>query len=391
MHDPGGPVQLLFLGISGYRYPHVRIRCYQFADRLKQQGFETEVLSFKDHLAHGKNEADMYSFGDRDRLWLVLKSIPRLWKYRNGVFYLQKAHYHTAGAIRLARMFNIPFILDYDDYEIGEDPHGASLFCGFNHSVLSRFFYGVAGDREVTERIARRAVCCVASSNHLAEFLSEFNSRVVTISTGVDTDMFTPAGPSDSERDRPFTFLWTGLIWGQTIVDNVCFMLNAFKLVLDHHPGVRLRIIGEGDRMEEVRKHALRHLPVGTVEFLPWLLPERMPEALRRADAGLLPLIDNSLWTRSKSPTKLFEYLAAGLPVVASRTGEAALVIRHGETGFLADDPESFAESMEKLCRDPALTAAMGRAARADAETQYSLAVLGNRLAGALKQYLKIS
>lgn len=65
------------------------------------------------------------------------------------------------------------------------------------------------------------------------------------------------------------------------------------------------------------------------------------------------------------SPLKLFDYMAAGLPVVATRTGQIAEVVQDGVQGYLVgDDPREVADALIKLARDPDRRRAMGRAAR---------------------------
>jgi glycosyltransferase involved in cell wall biosynthesis len=73
------------------------------------------------------------------------------------------------------------------------------------------------------------------------------------------------------------------------------------------------------------------------------------------------------------SPTKLFEYLAAGKPVVASRLGQIAEVIEHGVNGWLVPpgDAEALAAAVTALAGDPALRERLGRAARAGAAARH--------------------
>jgi phosphatidylinositol alpha-1,6-mannosyltransferase len=81
------------------------------------------------------------------------------------------------------------------------------------------------------------------------------------------------------------------------------------------------------------------------------------------------------------------EAAAAGVPPVAGASGGAAEAVAHGETGLVVDqpdDPAAVAQAIDALLRDPARRAAMGRAARRRAETEFAYPVLAGRLAAAL-------
>jgi glycosyltransferase involved in cell wall biosynthesis len=70
---------------------------------------------------------------------------------------------------------------------------------------------------------------------------------------------------------------------------------------------------------------------------------------------------------------KILQYMAAGLPVIASPVGANAELVREGITGFLPKSPDDWPAAIAALAKDPALRARMGTAARELAATHYTL------------------
>src|SRR5207247_208343 len=91
------------------------------------------------------------------------------------------------------------------------------------------------------------------------------------------------------------------------------------------------------------------------------------------ADVGVSWLPDD-LWSRGKCGLKVLQYMAAGLPVVANPVGVQAELVRHGETGFLAETPAQWLEAIGRLAHDPELRRRMGRAGRQRMESAFSVA-----------------
>ncbi|MCC7369820.1 MAG: glycosyltransferase family 4 protein [Chloroflexi bacterium] len=95
---------------------------------------------------------------------------------------------------------------------------------------------------------------------------------------------------------------------------------------------------------------------------------DRVPEVLSEATVALLPLPDEPVARLFTSPLKLFDYMAAGVPIVASDLPSLREVLRHGENALLATpgDPEAFAAAVKLLIAEPDLAARLGRQAQAD-------------------------
>ena len=367
-----------FVGLSGYSYPYVRVRCYGFAAELRKYGIRTSVLSFRDHLSGGLSELEMWDRGDRAKLVMNAKAFRRLVAERPGLLYIQKIHYNAAAPYLFSRMTGTPFVLDCDDWDEG-------IACLFKRPWLNALCFGHSQYPAILKTIASRARACVVSSHYLLERLSGFNKRVFLIPTGVDTVMFNPEIWRGGEGK--IVFGWTGVVWGELMFENVLFMLDCFRQVATEHGDVALRIAGGGQLMPRVRDIIAERYSGLDIKLEAWLPYEQMPRFLSGVDIGLLPLIQKANpWVESKSPTKLFVYMAMGLPTVASRVGELRHIVADGEDGFLADGADEFSQRMSVLVVDEVLRKKLGRNAREKAVARYALDLLGSALFGVLRQ-----
>ncbi|WP_339715204.1 glycosyltransferase family 4 protein [Cyclobacterium amurskyense] len=96
----------------------------------------------------------------------------------------------------------------------------------------------------------------------------------------------------------------------------------------------------------------------GRIESIPWTEDGEV-EAILKMDIGIMPLPDNP-WERGKCAYKLIQYMACGLPVVASPIGMNKDVVIHGENGFLANSKEEWISALGKLITDPQLRKEFG-------------------------------
>jgi glycosyltransferase involved in cell wall biosynthesis len=256
-------------------------------------------------------------------------------------------------------------IFDCDDWNIREDPR---YYWVFPSSKMEYF----------TRRLAGYADACIAASLYLEGYLSPFSRRIYYLPTGVDTDLFTPAG---RDADGRIVFFWAGTIFHKEMFENVRFILSCFSELAKQRADIYLKIAGYGSYYELIKKDASgAGIRPGRIEFCGWVHPDDMPARLSGADIGLLPLIQDNRFNRAKSPTKLFEYMAMGKPVIASAAGEARHILAHGKTGFLASGREEFIYYMRLLCCDEGLRQALGRQARESVILDYSLKAMGDRL-----------
>lgn len=124
---------------------------------------------------------------------------------------------------------------------------------------------------------------------------------------------------------------------------------------IERTEGVMLLVIGGGDRYEEMKEQAKALIEKDRARFLPRMPYEKMMQYTRNADIGLSldqPISENY---RLSTPNKLFDYIQAGIPVLASDLPEVSRVIREYQVGELSDpqDPDRIAQRIQSMKEDP--------------------------------------
>lgn len=152
-------------------------------------------------------------------------------------------------------------------------------------------------------------------------------------------------------------------------------LYQLFAGIYREVPDVRFLIVGKGRNREEERLLAAAAERGFRAALLMagWLEPAAIPDYLAAADVAIYPL-DDTLVNRAKCPAKLTELLAAGLPVVADRVGQAAEYIQPGESGLLCapGDWREMATAVTMLLGSPDRGRSLGEAGRRYLFEQYA-------------------
>ncbi|MFH0754511.1 MAG: glycosyltransferase family 4 protein [Candidatus Omnitrophota bacterium] len=363
-------MRIVFVTREGYESAGARVRCYNFARMLNDAGVDASVFSFADRLGAkcGEKEFEMTLW---QKLWLNIKALGVLGKERKETIYiLQRVNYHVLAPLLLVVLKRGRYILDCDDWDIRENP------------VYHFGFYPSSKMEYLTRLVARKALLCIVASSYLQDYFKSFNARVHLIPTGVDHDVFVPCVKADLSK---VVFSWIGTAYHQPMGENLQFILDCFFEIADQDERVILSLAGEGRYFEIMKGIVAGHRHRDKVVLSDWILSDQIPGHLAGIDVGLLPLIQKTKFNQAKSPTKLFEYMSMGKPVVASRIGEAARSVRHGQTGFLAENKTDFISCMRLLVDNASLRREMGRAARDEVVFRYSLKSLGTQLVDIVK------
>jgi glycosyltransferase involved in cell wall biosynthesis len=196
---------------------------------------------------------------------------------------------------------------------------------------------------------ARRVI---AGNRYLADEARRFNAHVDVIPTVVDTRIFRP---SPSENEVPVV----GWVGTHSTLQYLRTLIPALQRLTVRRRFL-LRVVG-----------ATLDAPGVVVENRPWSL-EREVSDFQSFDVGLYPLAEDA-WSLGKSGFKAVQYMACGVPVVASPVGVTTEMVRDGENGFLATSEDDWVNRLESLLDDAKLRRRLGENGRAQAETRWSL------------------
>ncbi len=220
---------------------------------------------------------------------------------------------------------------------------------------------------ESTTRSFESADVVITVSEEVAAYVRGHGSatdRVQVVSNGVNPDRF----PEDLHATHPgptgsFTVGFVGTLkpW-----HGVPTLLEAFAKVHDEDPTCRLLIVGDGPLREKLKSDlADRYQAMAQrVSMVGAVARQQIPGLLASMDVGVAPYPE--LTDFYFSPLKLYEYMAAGLPVIASRIGEPARLIQDNVNGLLCPpgDSDALADALNRLRRDAELRDHLGQAAR---------------------------
>lgn len=232
--------------------------------------------------------------------------------------------------------------------------------------VEEQSLHRVLVDRAAAERVAHevlsRAGTVVCVSERVAAWARAHSTnpeRVHVVGNGVDTRRVRPAAEPPDET--PFTIGFVGSLKPWHGVED---LVSAVALLAAGDDGYRLLVVGDGPQREAIRSQVRALSLDGVVEMTGAVPPDEIPTLLHRMHVAVAPY--PSIPDFYFSPLKVYEYLAAGLPVVATRTGELTSTLGDGRHGVLVEpgSPAQLAAALADLRADPALRAALGRSGR---------------------------
>lgn len=259
-------------------------------------------------------------------------------------------------ATRLAR---VPLVLDLDD----------ATWLPMSSPVYGRWI-GLLKFPGKTNWLIRHAKIVLCGNETIAAHVRATGVGAVVLPTIVDPTVFAPAPQTAPEEALPVVG-WIGTHGTWRYMESI---LPALETVAREVP-FRLRIVGSGQRTLSLRGI--------DVDLLPWRI-DREVQDFQSLDVGLYPLADDS-WARAKSGLKAIQYLACGVPYVASPVGVVKEMGEAGVTHFEAVTTVEWCRALERLLRDREQRKRMGNAGRGHMIEHYVVRDFAARIGNVLR------
>jgi len=266
-------------------------------------------------------------------------------------------------AIYLSRRWKIPLHYDWDDWEKG-------IAGELTGSTLAGWTAG-KWDRLLPH------LCHTASvaSDFLRDMALKWGmppDRLWDAPVGADLERFQPR-EKDPELFKKMGIDGPVLVYsGQLEVASYAEQaVDIFAEVIKEKPTAKLLILGGGRKLDSIKKRAEEKQVFNRVLFTDYILGSDVPRYLSLADVALAPFELNDV-TRAKSPLKIAEYLAMGLPVVASDVGETRKMILGAGSCAACGDIKTMTEKTLWILNNPSVRQSMSAAGRKTAERKYN-------------------
>ena len=322
---------------------------YQFLPFLKDNSIEYDIVAWNGKLFRGLLLGEIFNyFVMTAKISWALLTIKRY-----EVVFVQKIT--LMRLLWLLRALKIKYVYDIDD-----------AIYTLHSAELAKVKQAVRVNAAIQYmKSAKHMIVELPSTEEVAR---QNCAHVTTILGPIDTHRY---HPSPKEGHSVVTIGWIGSLSNTFYLFDI---QNGLENLCRKYPNVRVNLIGTRGFITKEKN----------ISLIEWKLDTELHE-LAKFDIGIMPLTDDE-WSRGKGSYKLLQYLALGIPAVASPVGINTTLLKDGETGFLARTKNDWEEKLSVLVENALLREQMGKKARDIAVRNYSLDAASVKFISAIKQ-----
>jgi len=197
----------------------------------------------------------------------------------------------------------------------------------------------------------------ITCTPYLDQFVRKFNANTTDISSTINTERYRPR-QDYSIQGRKVILGWSG---SHTTVKYLYLLTSVFERLKKERLSFKILVLGD-------KAFSIDGIET---EALEWKESYEL-KTINQFDIGLYPLPDEQ-WVYGKSGLKALQYMAAGIPTIATAIGANFRIIENGVNGFLVKSDEEWIDCIKKLIQDESLRRQIGQNGAKVVEDQFSV------------------
>ena len=328
-----------------------RLKYEQYLNHWRENGYEITISSYMDmpmwKIVYTPQNYVSKTLGTLRGHFRRLCDIFRVGRYDLVYIFMWVTPFGSSLFERLYRLLSKHVVYDIEDNFLEEQK-------GLNPFIMMLKGPGKA------KYLIKNSDYVICSSPFLNDYCSGINLKKASafISSSVNTKYFIPKNIYNNKKT--VTIGWTGTFSSKRHLD----ILRDVFLELNKRINFKLRVISNFHY----------DLPGIDLEVIQWTKKNEVKD-LHGIDIGIYPLVQDD-WVLGKSGLKAIQYMAFGLPTVATNVGTTPRIIKHMTNGWLVKTDEEWIVALEELIKNPKLRKNLGEAGRLTILENYSIDVI---------------
>jgi len=313
-------MRILFFPAGDYKLASTRLQVYERVKALRKYGIKADIVLKLKRSNKKRNIIRFFVF-------------PFIFWHYDVIFFQKTTNLICYVFAKLSNLFGKKTLFHTDDY--------------------------ITQEIKGTIRMFKTCDISLVASHFLLNIANKYSNHVYILPPFADIKIFKI---KHHKNKKNIILGWLG----RTLSEDLELIIPVIRKISKKY-NVTLKIIGRIDKkiLLELSKYS-KTIDTG------WIDPLKVPNELLKIDIALLPL-KNDILHRAALPTKLLEYMAAGLPVVASAVGEVKYIIKDGKNGFIANNLDEWKNKLEALIKNYKLRNKIGYNARLTIMKKYTL------------------
>lgn len=341
-------------------------RLYEMCRGLKDNGADVSIITGMPNYPTGKifdeykgrfSVTETVDDMEVKRYWLYAsnarKALPRIWNMISfsltvlcALHYLRKRHNDyiivespplTLGesALVLAKLTRTKLVLNVSDlWPLSAKELGAMSETGLAYRSLEK----------LEHHLYKKSLFCMGQSQEIVDYIKDHGAKEVYLfRNGVDPSRF--EGLDAKPEEGKVKLVYAGLLGFAQGIADICKSVNFAELGMEFH------IYGAGGEQEEIEATIAAN-PNNGIYYHGVVSRQELPTKLKEANMTLIPLVKNIF---GAVPSKIYESMAAGLPIMFVGEGEGARIVKENNIGLVAHskDYEALKENIKYAVNHP--------------------------------------